>query len=904
LVSITVLGVFSVKGLSAETLDFAFENDNFYNSTNPVYDSSYNVRNQTSFTGNYPATYSFENDDIGSVPNNWVDISGTGCEGIVIDSFVGHDKVLQLNATGSGNIDIYTEISKGVNTVIEFWMAKTSISGKRFEIWLYEGNSRKVAIRFDNDDITYWDGTLHTIILNVIDANVFFHCKIELNDTANTFGFYLNGVFIGEDYDYENPSVVGVDEITIMGLSGGFCYFDAIGYSWEGDNYLESIDYSAGSYSSGAISDTYYNDSNSLVVDSQSLMFEEMLLDLNFMQDVIGLFDLYITCSLNPDIDFSLIDGNNDVIVESDTDVLFLNSYNFTEITELTLRVVDTIVPFTISIDYLLNFNESSYNIGDNIVPLVDANEGVYTPDKYDFYYEGEFDHFDNGDDDPNGWDDVEMDGDDVNCLYSSIVEILADSGETNGLEKDDFSIENIGMLNTTFGFNVLDSAIPTLTTRIDMLIYSYDSTELVQVYIDEEGEIGYHDGSNYIVLDDGLTVEDVDYDINVYIDYEIDLCIMGYSADGVFIDDFMFPLQTTGKEGLSKIRFTGVTDLDGLEIWLDYIGVYVNGSSITTEFATMGIDVCGENTWIFDDNNLVSIDIVGNHIITYLFSNASIGAPGFAPETLIASRDYNGTITVNLYDYLYDSYWGYYYIAEGLLSFLFYNQIELNALSIDGAKLTEGTNEYFLEFDYGSVLTNESYFWVDSNHKLQFSLVANDDNTEYIQASFDINDVASENRSIRFSSNINGNAQGYFSVDYTDSTDSLLELPYYATTTVIILPQTRFIDEFTILITDNDLTDSTTCTGYIFNPKLIYYPDLQVSVDTLSLLAILVPLIVMIVPPIAMYKKLGSVAILPTFLLMALVCVATGLIPVWMFFIIALSSVGFIVMKKEMGDE
>ncbi|TET57867.1 MAG: hypothetical protein E3J52_09625 [Promethearchaeota archaeon] len=548
---------------------------------------------------------------------------------------------------------------------------------------------------------------------------------------------------------------------------------------------------------------------------------------------------------------------------------------------------------------YKYQYVEMPYNIGDNMIPLIETNESVYEPDRWEFYYEGEFDHFDNGDDNPNGWLDVETSGDDVNCLYESIVEILVDSGETNGLKKDDFAISDIDKLNVSFGFNILAFS-PVLTTRIDMLIYSYDSTELVQVYLDEDGEIGYHDGSNYVVLDDGLTVDDVNYRIELYMDYEIDLCFMGYYADNVFIDDFTFSFQTLSKEGLDEIKFLGVTDTSGLQIYLDYIGVYVNGTSITSEFATMGFDITKVEIWYFDKHNLVSIDILGDEIITYLESNASIGAPGFSPETLISKRNYNGSILINLYDYEYDSYWGYNYINEGFLSFLFYNQLEIYRLNVEGVKLVEGVNEYSLEFSYSNILTNESYFYVDSNNRLQFNLIANDNNLEHIQAIFNINNVATENRSIYFYSNINGNSKGYFALDYESATSSTIEFPYSARATNVILTQTEYIKSFTILITDNDLDDDDTCEGYITNIRLIYYPDLTTTITSLNLLAIIVPLIILIAPPMALQKKFGNKVILPMFILMAIICVATQLIPVWLFFVIAFASIGFIVLKDK----
>jgi hypothetical protein len=997
-----LFGVLTVEGLgSAITLDFTFEKDILYSESNPVYDSSFNLRNQTVFTDNYPATYSFESIPIGDYPDGWVNGSGYGTNVQVIQEFNGHDKVLNLSDyTNIGRANIRVDVDSIVSETIEFWLARNNLdTGKSIAVlYMYEDVDNMVYVRWNEDDISSYDGSWHSIALGFTSVNKWDHYKLELDDYNNRFEIYINGVTKGffnfrtnstikynkiyfQTYNSHQDYEVYVDALGLYSDKTKYTneWFDLsgeggdypLGITWDGDSFWVCDDTIAevSQYSSAGVYTGEHFDTSSQDIYPMGLTWDGAYFwvvgsntDEVYQYTSAGVYttihfdvgaqdgmpvgitwdgdSFWVAGSITDEVyqynstgsytgvhfDVSSA-GDHPSDITWDGEYLWVLGYNDQEVYQYTIEGVYTGVHFDV-IDtdiaqegivwvdgyfwltglgnvkaYEYKYVEFPYTIGDNMIPVIETYEGVYEPDKWDFYYEGEFDRFDNGDDNPNGWLDVETSGDDVNCKPESIVEILVDSGETNGLKKDDFSISELDKLNVSFGFNILAFS-PVLTTRIDMLIYSYDSTELVQVYLDEDGDIGYHDGSSYIVLDTGLTVDDVDYRIELYMDYEIDLCFMSYYADSVFIDKFMFPFQTLNKEGLDEIHFLGVADTSGLQIYLDYIGVYNDNNPLTTEFALMGFDVTKESMWYFDTHNLVSIDVLGDEVITYLESNASIGAPGFSPETLISKRNYNGSVIINLYDYEYDSYWGYSYINLGFLSFLFYNQFEVNSLNIEGVKLVEGINEYPLEFSYNNILTNESYFYVDSSNRLQFNLIANDDNLEHIQAIFDIENIATENRSIHFYSNINGNSKGFFALDYESATSSTIEFPYSAKSTNIILAQTEYIKSFTILITDNNLDNDDACEGYITNVRLIYYPDLATTITSLNLLSIIVPLIILIAPPMTLQKKFGSKVILPMFILMAIVCVVSKLIPVWLFFVIAFASIGFIVLKEKIGVE
>ena len=148
--------------------------------------------------------------------------------------------------------------------------------------------------------------------------------------------------------------------------------------------------------------------------------------------------------------------------------------------------------------------------------------------------------------------------------------------------------------------------------------------------------------------------------------------------------------------------------------------------------------------------------------------------------------------------------------------------------------------------------------------------------------------------------SNINGYALGFFRVNYTDDTSNYFEFPYYMTTTNVILPQTKEVGQIGVLITDNDLTNNTVCTGYVGNIQMIYVANMQVNIVTLNLMMVIVPLMVMLVPTFGVAARYGKSVILPMFILMSIICFATELIPMWLFFVIMLSSGAFLFMKRK----
>lgn len=999
LLFITLLfGILTIDGVSsATTIDYTFERDILYSDDeNPLYDTTFNMRNQTTFTGHYPATYSFENEIDGTenLEIDYIDsILGTETTKI-IPLMAGHEKVIELydNSSDSYCLIVHYFESKQISETIEFWWRTSDSSKGSYVSFDSLSLSRAITLRLLSNEFQYESDGYHTIQSGVSD--IWYHHKIIFDCNTDTMNWYINGLLEGEGVPFSNE----VDDINLMRhqTPGGdidfYTYFDAIGYSWDKTSYRDNwfdlsgegneplgitwdgthfwvVDDSiteVSQYSNVGVYTDVHFDVGSQDIYPMGLVWDGTyfwMVGLNTeevyqytsagvytsVHFVVGVQDIepmgitwdgsyfWVVGKNTAEVYQYTVEGvytnthfdvgsqdNNPSDITWDGTHFWVLGYDEQEVYQYTSVGVYTGVYFDVGdtdvaqegivwvdgsfwLTGLINvkayeyiYVETPYNIGDNMIPLIETNSSIQEFDRYEFAFEGTNDLFDNGDDNPNGWNDIEGGGgDQVNCKGNGIVEILnsADYDPGTGLQLTGRYITG-ERINVSFGFELIDLT-SVISSHLDIYLDSSDNTEIIRTFIDKDGDLGYYDSEDDKVnLNDDM-IEGVFYEFNFFIHYEIDLCILRYFADGVFIDAYVFPLKDEGKEGLRDIVFELEASTSGHQVDLDYVGIYKNGRAMAEGWGYLTYELNAD--WDFENQNLFMIDAKG------LFSIQAVEGSYEHEESMDEIIDYDGFDefrTLNLYDiegdyddctlvFFFLSFW----VVDSFYRAYIY---DFNSLNIEGVNMTDGVNDYDLIYTHGYINVDESYFYVDSSNRLQFNLIVNNDNLEYIQAFFDIQNIATENRSIRFYSNINGNSKGYFALDYESEVSTTIQFPYSAKATNVILTQTESIESFTILITDNDKDNDDLCEGYIMGIRLIYYPDLATTITSLNLLAIIVPLIILIAPPMALQKKFGSRVILPMFILMAIVCVATELIPVWLFFIIAFASIGFIVLKEK----
>lgn len=187
----------------------------------------------------YPGTYNFKDDALGSAPSGWTDNSGGSTSATIIRSLDGHRNVLQLADTDAGaSADIEILVTQGLNTELEFYVTKNSVAANTvFTIAIYEGGSGGtilIHLRFTADDLDYFSGGFQVLKHNFLVADTLTHFKLILNDTANTFDCYIDGILEGADLGYRANSTSGADTFRILTDppdTGYNVYFDALGLS-------------------------------------------------------------------------------------------------------------------------------------------------------------------------------------------------------------------------------------------------------------------------------------------------------------------------------------------------------------------------------------------------------------------------------------------------------------------------------------------------------------------------------------------------------------------------------------------------------------------------------------------------------------------------------------------------
>ena len=273
------------------------------------------------------------------------------------------------------------------------------------------------------------------------------------------------------------------------------------------------------------------------------------------------------------------------------------------------------------AIGYLWN----SYSIKDNIIPITETNTSIQEIDKFEFAYDINGSFYPEGYDNPNTWTDKETGSyDDVNVYRDDldkndrVVKILHHESGLKGLDKE-FSIEK-AIIEINFSLAYL-TWIEEADNWLNLSVYSYDSTLIVQLYIywiDYTVYLAYWNGNNHINLTSfPRTIfenPNISKIFNFYINSNDNLCKFQFRYGNTFKPIFYFPL-IEAKKGLFKIRLLTYCYqvYSGQKEMIDYIGVYINGSSLAEGFPYM---ICNLNSviskWYLNHHNLFTINALG----------------------------------------------------------------------------------------------------------------------------------------------------------------------------------------------------------------------------------------------------------------------------------------------------
>lgn len=785
---VSLILIFSIKSVAiSQDLDYSLEKNIIFNENNPnPIENSTNFRNEQEYTGHYNATYSFENEIIGTsgVDIDFIDsdISTGSCLIEIIDNINGHNYILKfIDYNEGGTLAVGKNSFDNINYgTVEFWILTTDAT-KDNTIGFSDGAIAVIHTRIDTDQFQYYDGDWHNIGIVPLD-NTWYHIKIDFECTSGNykglnqykFKIYINNIEFGEFSFWNDQDHIDTLYIQTAGVDQNYnLYIDAIGYSWD-----------------------------------------------------------------------------------------------------------------------------SNYVIGQNLIPYSYPLDNIETAN-WLFTYDNDGKVYSDGVDNPDTWSDIEAGHDQVNIdvigFDGFYVIDQVSYGLDIGFHKDDFAIiDGIIEINFTINICFIDTD-GTLITNF----YSYDSTEILRIMMYPDGvdyKLDYYDGSDYNTLhifNNESCFNKADF--HFFIINDIIIIKMSISEYGVN-EMFVFPIIVSGKRGLSEVKvFSDVFNAVKFQrIRYDKIGVYVNGSSIVSDYA-----------WSIYQDYEAHINIDLNYI--YFKINASgtfsIGILdiSFNYIQLINTYTYSGYNESIKLDISNNLIW----INPVMIKIIYNSSYTLEFIYFESYYLKESTNYYFLQFSYSGVDIQENYFYV-ANNRLYYTHTANQNDTlEYIQAYFNIDNEYTLNSSTNFKAYFLGISKAYFILNFVSQTNFLFDIPIGNTNYNHILPQKQIIKSFTFLITDNDNNDYYgNSEGYFSSIKLLYYPDIELTMLTLSLMEMLIPLLVLIIPTLAISFIYGKKAIIPMLIFMSIICYIAELIELWLLTIMlmCLGSFLFIEYKSERG--
>lgn len=583
-------------------------------------------------------------------------------------------------------------------------------------------------------------------------------------------------------------------------------------------------------------------------------------------------------------------------------------------------RTVDSgYIIYLDSIDY--SWIEGYYE-NRNLIPVIYKDTSILEPDKDTFTFLNSNVFYPNGYNNASSWTDIEQIGsNDVKIgipnqpeqttqrCYKIVKEGSTSNNNPIGITKEFITpIETSNIVNVSISFEIDD--LGTINDSFNINIYSNSFELIIDVIIDYSGGLGqgirYFNGSEYVPLFLALEKEKT-IDLNFYIDYNTNITLLDIFSSEVVNEKHIFPLLTTSDIGIGNITLINkflseYTFTSTLEIWIYSVGVYHNGISDSNEFCYVTTAITGFSEWIYNQHNIFQIN--GNGVFEINATTGFVSAynQGYFPSFQMydIKEKYNHTNILNTTNLYFNQDNGS--IASPFLVFYIYSNFSIDSIEIKGVSLNY-INKYWLEFSFSNININDNYFYVDNSNNLRFNLLINDTNLEFIQASFNIVDISTNNYYNSFKGNINGNAIGNFRIVYQNTTD-IIEIPHYTKSINTFISQNEIIDKFVVIISDNNDNSKSgfTTSGFISNIRLRFASNIDISITTFNLINLIIPLIIILIPTIAISSNYGKNLIIPLFVLMSIICVITNIIPIWLFFIIMISILTFIFLRKQEG--
>ena len=570
----------------------------------------------------------------------------------------------------------------------------------------------------------------------------------------------------------------------------------------------------------------------------------------------------------------------------------------------------DRIFVFDGALDEIYEYYDYIYFINGNKYSTY-LTTNITETDKFEFTFNSTGDMNADGDDDVNGFTDIENDywSNDVVNIYPSIdgyadkcIRVLGGQLGNVGIERD-FGTGDVIISEVWWQLDLINMGYPEneIYTKIEN-----DASEIIAFFklngsyapyypATYYADLCYYYDSEWIILKSNIKPNN---------NYNMTFCLNWTNGDDKGVLGFNGSIYEIpfdkDQNSIGLFQIYGINDhnvvFGNIDLQIDWIRIIVNGNSVSDELMPDNLYILSGSPFSLLTQSFIEItfnisiennvSIVLNNEIQILDYGLNITADRVFFGNFFQDKSYS-----NLYLTIYNS-----------------SEYQIEGIKIWGIQLTnqqDPTDTPFLEFDYSEVDINESYFYVIGND-LYYNLETNDNgNIEYIQATFDITDFACKNYAIAFT-HVKSFTYLTSECKIVFTTDTYLSFISTETTQAesLILPQDKTIKEIVFLITDDDTAIVDTSTGYFTEITLIYYPDIGTTITTLSLIEVIPLLIILTLIPIVIYYGFGKrkELIVPSLMLVSIFGTAIDMIPIWLEVVILFSCVAYYILRYNRG--
>lgn len=469
------------------------------------------------------------------------------------------------------------------------------------------------------------------------------------------------------------------------------------------------------------------------------------------------------------------------------------------------------------------------------------------------------------------------------------------------------FYIDAIGyswLSNYTIGDNILHSFYVANSFRNSLIFMNNDFEEII--------DIGCIDGL--------YRINDVNTNYNVFLNVS-DNWKIRIEIDQILENGTLY-LYNESQSLLFSIDFD--TAYSGNVKYIKYVQYYQN----TTHFVNISnFSIYSNNTFISGNNGFMSyaLDLDDTNVWNLAVSS-SLTLIGYGRYRFYVSNDTydinnsitqlcewydmrNSSITLDLSSFT-DRIINPYLIIESMNGMYLLDYIRING----SATLYDDRN-YMIEGISltSNVDTDNSYFYVISN-RLYYQITFDDINEEYIKLSFDISNIVNENYQLLYKAYQNCSESSIIKqikIKHTDASYTNIDIPSYYVSNIEILNQEKTTSQIEFLISDNDLQDNLTISGYFEGFTYNYNEQVSLSLFIDQMLIMLIPIIIILaltfglsvaLKPEKSKDMLNREAFFPIFLISSIIVFVLGFFDTWILFSIIISAVLYLITKR--GDK